>query len=69
MRTSTALAPSLVRLSHVFGRRQKLVTEKTAFDLEMERTAKMGGMDSVPPAFLALTGAIVAYFVFLVVSN
>jgi hypothetical protein len=45
------------------------VTEKTAFDLEMERTAKMGGMDSVPPAFLALTGAIVAYFVFLVVSN
>ena len=48
---------------------QKLQTSKTSFDEEMERTGKLGGMDSAPPAFVGLSVAIVVYLVYLVVSS
>jgi len=50
------------------GKKETLKTAKTDFDLEMERTAKLGGLDSVPLPFTVTTVAIVAYFVYLVVS-
>ena len=47
---------------------QELKTQKTDFDAEMERTGKLGGMDSAPPAFIGLSLAVIAYLLYLVVA-
>ena len=47
---------------------QELKTQKTDFDAEMERTGKLGGMDSAPPAFIGLSLAVIAYLLYLAVA-
>ena len=48
---------------------QVLKTDKTDFDAEMERTGKLGGMDSAPPAFIGLSLFVVAYLAYLVIAS